>query len=142
MALDQRLSFVTLGVIDLARARAFCEQHGWVPRSRADDDVVFCQVGGLVVALRDRGRLAEDTAVADSGGWGGIALAHNVRSPDEVDVILQEVTRARGRILRDAAATFRGGYSGMFADLDGQPWEITHNPFWTLDDSGAMLLED
>ena len=142
MVLDQRLSFVTLGVIDLARARAFCEQHGWVPRSRADDGVVFCQVGGLVVALRDRGRLAKDTAVPDPGGWGGITPAHNVRSPDEADEILREVTRAGGRILRDAAATFRGGCSSMIADLDGQPWEFTHNPFWTLDDSGAMLLGD
>ena len=142
MALDQRLSFVTLGVIDLARARAFCEQHGWVPRSRADDDVVFFQVGGLVVALWDAGRLAEDTAVADPGCWGGIALAHNVRSPDEADEILREVTRVGGRVLRDAAATFWGGYSGMFADLDGHSWEVAHNPFWTIDDIGATLLED
>ena len=142
MALDRRLSLVTLGVIDLVRARSFYEQLGRVPRSRADDDVVFCQVGGLVVALWDRGRLAENTAVPDPGGWGGITLARNVRSPDEVDEILREVTGADGRVLRDAAATFCGGYSGVFADLDGHPWEVAHNPFWTIDDSGATLLED
>jgi catechol 2,3-dioxygenase-like lactoylglutathione lyase family enzyme len=137
---DQRLSLVTLGVRDLARSRAFYEALGWRSGAGPDDDVVFFQAGGMVVALWDRGRLAEDTVVEDTGGWGGVTLAYNTRSAAEVDAVLEEVRAAGGQILRTGAETFWGGYSGVFADPDGHPWEVAHNPGWTLRDDGSISL--
>ncbi|HET7044734.1 MAG TPA: VOC family protein [Gaiellaceae bacterium] len=138
--MDQRLSLVTLGVRDLARSRAFYEALGWRSGAGPDDDVVFFQAGGMVVALWDRGRLAEDTVVEDTGGWGGVTLAYNTRSAAEVDAVLEEVRAAGGTILRTGAETFWGGYSGVFADPDGHPWEVAHNPGWTLRDDGSISL--
>jgi hypothetical protein len=137
---EQRLSLITLGVADLARARAFYEALGWRTQSRPEDDVAFYQMPGLVVALWDRARLAEDTVVTDSGGWGGITLAHNVRSPEEVDAVLAEVERAGGTVKRPGAPTSWGGYSGVFTDPDGHAWEVAHNPFWTIHDDGSTTL--
>ena len=92
--MDQRLSLVTLGVADLARAKAFYEALGWRGQ-QPTDDVVFFQAGGMIVALWGREQLAEDSVVEDSGGWGGVTLAHNVRSPEEVDAVLAEAERRR-----------------------------------------------
>jgi hypothetical protein len=137
---EQRVSLVTLGVADLERARAFYEALGWRTGAEPGADVVFFQAGGLVVALWSRMSLAEDTAVVDGGGWGGITLAHNVRSPDEVDAVLAEAAQAGGTIPRSGGETFWGGYSGVFADPDGHAWEVAHNPGWTLDDDGSVRL--
>jgi len=138
--MEQRLSLVTLGVRDLGRARAFYEALGWRSGAEPGDDVVFFQCGGMVVALWDRARLAEDTVAEDAGGWGGITLAYNTRSPEEVDAVLAEAAAAGGTILRAGAATFWGGYSGVFADPDGHPWEVAHNPYWTLRADGSISL--
>jgi hypothetical protein len=138
--MEQRLSLVTLGVADLARARAFYEALGWRSGAGPGDDVVFFQAGGLIVGLWSRAELAEDSGVEDAGGWGGITLAHNVRSPEEVDRVLEEARAAGAEIRREGAATFWGGYSGLFADPDGHPWEIAHNPGWTLRDDGSIAL--
>jgi hypothetical protein len=138
---EQRLSLVTLGVDDLDRARAFYERLGW-RRGDDNDDVVFFQVGGLVLALWDRAALADDSAVEDSGGWGGVTLALNVRTPEEVDAVLEEAREAGAVIGRRGAETFWGGYSGVFVDPDGHPWEVAHNPFWTVTDDGRTLLRD
>ena len=138
--MEQRLSLITLGVTDLGRSRAFYERLGWTTGAAPADDVVFFKAGGIVVALWDRARLAEDSTVADSGGWGGITLAHNVRSPDEVDAVLAEAERAGGTIGRRGAPTFWGGYSGIFLDPDGHPWEIAHNPHWTFAADGSVDL--
>jgi uncharacterized protein len=137
---DQRVSVVTLGVADLQRARAFYEGLGWTSGAAPDDDVVFFQAGGLVVALWSRESLAEDSVVEDEGGWGGITLAHNVGSPDEVDAALAEANAAGGTIGRPGAPTFWGGYSGVFIDPDGHPWEVAHNPHWTLREDGSVEL--
>jgi predicted lactoylglutathione lyase len=138
--MEQRLSLVTLGVADVARARAFYEALGWVSGAAPADDVVFFQAGGMIVALWDRARLAEDTVVEDNGGWGGVTLAYNARSPVDVDAVIDEARRAGARIAREGAATFWGGYSGVFVDPDGHPWEVAHNPFWTIADDGSILL--
>ena len=138
--MEQRVSVITLGVRDLARARAFYEALGWSPSGAPDDDVSFFQAGGLVVALWDRARNAEDSTMTDGGGWGGVTLAHNVRSPAEVDAIIEEARRAGARIGREPAETFWGGYSGVFVDPEGHPWEVAHNPFWTVRDDGSVRL--
>ena len=131
---------MTLGVGDLARARAFYEALGWTTGAGPDDDVVFFQAGGLVVSLWSRESLAEDSAVEDTGGWGGITLAHNVGSPQEVDAVLAEAEAAGATIGRPGAETFWGGYSGAFLDPDGHPWEVAHNPHWRLGDDGSVQL--
>jgi catechol 2,3-dioxygenase-like lactoylglutathione lyase family enzyme len=137
---EQRVSLVTLGVSDLARARAFYEALGWRTGAGPDDDVVFFQAGPLVLALWGRAELAEDSTVEDGGGWGGITLAYNVGSPDEVDAVMDEARTAGARIGREPAATFWGGYSAVFLDPDGHPWEIAHNPHWTLGPDGSVSL--
>jgi predicted lactoylglutathione lyase len=138
--MDQRVSLVTLGVRDLGRVRAFYEALGWKTNAAADDDVVFFQAGCMIVALWGRDRLAEDTAVEDTGGWGGITLAYNTRSPEEVDAVIAEAEAAGGTILRPGAETFWGGYSGVFADPEGHAWEVAHNPHWAIGEDGSVSL--
>ncbi len=137
--MEQRLSLVTLGVADLDTARLFYESLGWTQTPRAEG-VVFFQAGCLVVGLWRRVDLAEDSGVEDAGGWGGVTLAHNVRSPAEVDAVIEEARAAGGRIAREPAETFWGGYSGVFVDPDGHPWEVAHNPYWTIADDGSVVL--
>src|SRR4051812_9327514 len=137
--MEQRISLITLGVADLGRAMNFYSAIGWEGTS-PDGDVAFFQAGGMIMALWSRAKLAEDSVMEDGGGWGGITLAHNVRSPAEVDAVLAEADAAGGRVLRAGAATFWGGYSGAFADVDGHPWEGAHNPHWTIGDDGSTRL--
>lgn len=137
--MEQRLSLVTLGVADTGRARSFYEALGWSGES-PDGDVVFFQAGGMIVGLWGRDDLATDSGVTDAGGWGGVTLAHNVTSPDEVDRVLAEARSAGARIARPGAPTEWGGYSGVFIDPDGHPWEVAHNPGWPIDDEGNTLL--
>jgi uncharacterized protein len=137
---EQRVSLITLGVRDLERARSFYEGLGWSAHPDENDDVVFFQAGGLVVALWDRGSLAADSAVNDAGGWGGVTLAYNVRAPEEVDEVIEEARAAGARIGRKPGETFWGGYSGVFVDPDGHPWEVAHNPGWTVNDDGTITL--
>ena len=121
---EQRLSLVTLGVRDLGRARAFYEALGWKSGAAPDDDVVFFRAGGTVLALWGRDQLAEDSGVEDSGGWGGVTLAHNVRSEERVEEVLAEAERAGGKVVKPAQPTSWGGYGGYFADPEGFLWEV------------------
>jgi uncharacterized protein len=136
---EQRLSLVTLGVQDVARARAFYEALGWEP-GWTDDDVVFFQAAGMIVALWGRGKLAGDSVVEDTGGWGGVTLAYVARSRAEVDEVLAQAEAAGATIGRPGAETFWGGYSGIFIDPDGHPWEVADNPNWTIADDGSTHL--
>lgn len=129
--MQPRISLVTLGVRDLGRARSFYEALGWEDARQPDDEIVFFQAGGMVLGLWTR-----------LGGHGapGIELAHNVRSPEEVDAVLAEAVAAGGTVVRPAAVMEWGGTSGAFADPDGYVWEVAHNPGWTLGDDGAISL--
>jgi uncharacterized protein len=136
---DQRVSLVTLGVRDVKRARTFYEALGW-KADWTDDDVVFFQAPGMIVALWSREKLAEDSGVDDGGGWGGVTPAYVARSREEVDVVLADAERAGARIARPGAETFWGGYSGVFVDPDGHPWEVADNPNWTVAEDGSVRL--
>ena len=138
--MEQRVSLVTLGVADTRRARQFYEALGWTGVS-PDGDVVFFQTGGSVLALWGRDKLAEDSRVEDRGGWGGVTLAYNVSSPEEVDDVLRQAESAGGTIGRPGAPTFWAGYSGIFIDLDGHPWEVAHNPGWRLASDGSVRID-
>ena len=94
----------------------------------------------MIVALWDRGRLAEDSGVEDGGGWGGVTLAHVVRTPAEVDAVVEEARSAGARVAHEPGATSWGGYSGVFVDPDGHPWEVAHNPHWALGEDGSVRL--
>ncbi|MCK0112285.1 VOC family protein [Ornithinimicrobium sp. F0845] len=139
--MDQRVSVVTLGVRDLDRAVAFYQAVGWEPAA-SPEGVVFFQAGGLVVALWDRAALEVDSCAEDSGGWGGVTLAYNVNSREEVDDVLDEAEAAGATIGRRGGGTFWGGYSGVFTDPEGHPWEVAHNPFWSVTEDGQTMLGD
>ena len=136
----QRVTVITLGVTDLERARGFYEALGWRTGAAPADDVAFFQAGEMVLALWDRAKLAEDSCVQDGGGWGGVTLAINVDSPARVDAVTEEARAAGATIGREPAETFWGGYSSVFVDPDGHPWEVAHNPHWTLTEDGAVTL--
>lgn len=125
------MSVVTLGVADLARARAFYEALGWTGAQQPDQEVCFFQAGGMVLAL---------WTALDGHGAPGIELAHNVRSPADVSAVLREAERAGGTIVRPAAAATWGGTTGAFADMDGYVWEVAHNPGWTIAPDGSVEI--
>jgi catechol 2,3-dioxygenase-like lactoylglutathione lyase family enzyme len=129
--MEQRISLVTLGVRDLARARAFYEALGWAGAHQPDDEVCFFQDAGMVFGLW--------TAL---GGYGapGIELAHNVRTADEVAAVLSEAERAGGTVVRPAGRADWGGTTGAFADPEGYVWEVAHNPGWTLQEDGTIRI--
>jgi catechol 2,3-dioxygenase-like lactoylglutathione lyase family enzyme len=138
--MEQRISLVTLGVADVARSRRFYEALGWRAGNDRDQDIAFFQAGPLVFSLWGRKQLADESGAEDGGGWGGVTLAHNVRSPEEVDAVLAEAERAGGRISKPAEAMFWGGYAGTFVDPDGHPWQVAHNPYWPLGADGSVSL--
>lgn len=142
--MEQRLSVVTLGVADLERSRRFYEEGlGW-HRGNRHKEVVFFQLPGAVLALFSRSALAADAGLppdtAEGGGFGGIALAYNARSREEVDAVMAEAEAGGARILKPAQDAFWGGYSGYFADPDGHPWEVAWNPEWEMDREGRVSL--
>lgn len=139
--MEQRLSLVTLGVADLERSLRFYEALGWKQGNEPGQGVVFFQTPGMIVALWTREQLAEDSGISsDTGGWGGITLAYNARSPEQVDSALEEARRAGATVVREGTETFWGGYSGLFHDPDGHAWEVAHNPGWTIAEDGSVSL--
>ena len=138
--MDQRISLITLGYQDRQRARDFYVALGWADPVEPDDEVVFFQAGGMVLALWDRDLLAADSGVQDAGGLGGVTLAYIVGSPEEVDDLLARAQAAGGSVPRPGGATFWCGYSGIFVDPEGHPWEVAHNPGWVLHKDGSVSL--
>jgi catechol 2,3-dioxygenase-like lactoylglutathione lyase family enzyme len=127
--MEPRISFITLGVADLERAARFYADGLGLPRLAAPPNAAFFDCGPLRLALYSRQLLAADAGVpADGWGFPGFTLAHNVRSPDEVDQLLDTVASAGGRIVRSAGRSSWGGYTGYFADPDGFLWEVAWNP--------------
>ncbi|MFA6139500.1 MAG: VOC family protein [Hyphomicrobium sp.] len=140
--MEPRLSLITLGVADIARARRFYEALGFTAARASQESVSFFPAGGVVLALFGRRALAEDAAVADSApGFSGIALAHNARSEADVDKALADAVGAGAKLIKPAGKTFWGGYAGYFADPDGHLWEVAHNPYFTLDAAGRVVLD-
>jgi len=141
--MDPRISVITLGVTDLARSRRFyVEGLGWKASSTSGENIVFIDAGGVVLGLYPRDLLAEDATLKPGTGFGGVTLAQNVGSKAEVDAALAAAVDAGASLLKPAADTFWGGYSGYFADPDGHPWEVAYNPFWQLDENGRVALPE
>lgn len=140
--MEQRISLVTLGVADLARSRAFYEHLGW--RGQQVEETVFFQAGCMALVLWGADKLADDAGLRASSGEGfrGVALAHNVRSRDDVDAVIAAAKSAGGEVTRPPGDTSYGGYAGYFTDPDGHAWEIAHNPGFALADDGSLTLPD
>lgn len=139
--MEPRISIVTLRVRDLARATAFYRAMGLEPGMEVEDDVTFFQMGGLLLALWPRDKLAEDAGLTDAGsGFAGTALAYNTRSESEVAQVLDAAARAGGSVVKPAARAFWGGIQGYFADTEGNLWEVAHNPDFPIDAEGRISL--
>jgi len=138
--MDQRVSVVTLGVGDVARARAFYTALGWEPALEPDGRVIFFQALGMVFALWKREDMEAETGVS-GGRPGGLMLAYNVASDDEVDELLAAAESAGGTVVSPARRMEWGGWSGSFADPDGHLWEVAHNQHWTVAQDGSVSLE-
>ena len=105
--------------------------------------VAFLHTSGAVLALYPRRDLAADANIPETGsGFGGIALAHNVRAKKEVDSVIAEAVKAGGSVLKAGHEADWGGYSGYFVDPDGYPWEVAWNPFFPMDADGSVQLPD
>lgn len=142
--MEPRIHVITLGVADVARARKFyCDGLGFSPAKGSNDHVVFMMAGGVVLALYGAQALADDAhlPLRTAGGFGGIALARNVREKGDVAAYLEQARAAGGTILKPAQDVFWGGHAGYFADPDGHAWEIAWNPHWTIAADGSITLE-
>lgn len=136
------MSMVTLGVADLARSKTFYEALGWRNTKASQPTVVFLQGDNIVLGLYGREPLADDAQVSSEGsGFKAVSLAINLPSNADVDRVHADAVAAGAANLKTPQNVFWGGYSGYFADPDGHMWEVAHNPFATLDDTGAMRLE-
>ena len=139
--MEQRITCITLGVADVAKARAFYEKLGWRAGKGGDANVAFFQLNGLVLGLFGKKDLAHDAGVARPGiGFGNVSIAHNVGSAAEVRKTITQAKRAGATILRKPSKAFWGGYTAYFADPDGHAWEAAYNPFWKLDSKGNVKL--
>ncbi len=127
-----RISMVTLGVRDLAKAVAFYQEGLGLPRMESPPEVAFFTLDGTWLGLYGREALAADATVPEAGsGFAGVALAHNVASEAEVDAVLAQAVAAGATLVKPGQKAPWGGYSGYFADPDGHLWEVAHNPhFW------------
>jgi uncharacterized protein len=138
--MEQRISLVTLGVSDYPRAKGFYEALGW-SATMDIQETAFFQANGSILVLWSREKLADDMGIADDGAvWGGIALAHNVASRDQVHEVIEQARSNGAEIAREPSETFYGGYAAVFRDLDGHVWEVAHNPGFGLDGDGNVVL--
>ncbi len=129
--MDQRLSFVTLAVADLAATRRFyLDGLGWRAEFEADDVLMIRVADRVILSLwSEAGFEAEVGPIRRGTGLAPITLAHNVPTREAVDAVLDDARRAGARDVRDALDREWGGYSGYFADPDGFSWEVAWNPY-------------
>lgn len=132
--MEPRISMISLGVSDLARAIRFYRDGLGLPKRDGPEDIAFFETRGTWLTLYSREALAEDATVpADGSGFRGFTLSHNVASTDEVDRTLQQAVDAGATLVKPGQEVFWGGYSGYFADPDGFLWEVAWNPQFTIE---------
>lgn len=137
----QRVTLITLGVVDLDRSKAFYGAMGWIPTSEVEGQVVFYQLNGMALGFFGLEPLAKDQGRPDAAlGTGAITLAQNFSTEAEVDAAFKLAIKSGAQQLKAPEKVFWGGYSGYYADPDGHVWEVAMNPFWALDDDGALTL--
>lgn len=136
--MEQRVSLLTLGVVDMALSAAFYRAMGW-QEVESPDGVIAFDLIGQTLGLYPREKLAEDLGLPEGSlGHGAMTLSYNVREKEDVATVLAAAKAAGGRVLKEAADVFWGGHHGYFADPDGHIWEVAHNPFSPLSEDGAF----
>lgn len=139
----QRVTLITLGVADLAAARAFYARLGWKEHAQSQEAVAFFQINGMVFGLFGRDDLATDQGRKGAVlGTGAITLAQNFATEAEVDAAFAAALTAGATALKTPEKVFWGGYSGYWADPDGHVWEVAMNPFWPLEADGSLHLPE
>lgn len=130
--MEPRITLLTLGIDDLNRSLTFYRDGLGLPTEGITQDVVFFKLQGAWLSLYERASLAADIGLGPRvDGFAGFTIAHNVRTPEDVDTLLKRAKRAGATIPKQAREMHWGGYVGFFADPDGHVWEITWNPhFW------------
>lgn len=138
--MDQRLTFITLGVSDLEQSKAFYEKIlGWTPL-KEQEGTTFYKLNGIIFSLFPSQELAKDAGVSGEGmGFRHFSLAHNLGSKEEVDHLFEGFGKKGVAIIKPPEKVFWGGYSGYIADPDGNLWEIAFNPFLEMDEEGNVL---
>ncbi len=135
--MQQQISCVTLGIADLARSRRFyAEGFGWKPVFQ-NQDVVFCQMNGLMLGTWLTRELEGDMR-RNLARPGAFSIAHNVPSKDAVQPVIDRLAQFGGKILRPADAPPHGGFRGYIADPDDHAWEIAWNPAWPISPEGYV----
>lgn len=139
----QRVSLITLGVADLAAARAFYGRLGWVEHAQSQPTVAFFQMHGALLGLFPLEELAKDQGRPGAKlGVGAVTLAQNYPTEAEVDAAYAAALAAGGDAVKAPEKVFWGGYSGYWADPDGHIWEVAMNPFWPLAEDGSLTLPE
>ena len=139
----QRVTLITLGVADLAAARAFYARLGWREHKASQPEVAFYQMRGAVLGLFGRAALAEDQGRPGAVlGGGALTLAQNFATEAQVDAAYAAALAAGGTALKPPQKVFWGGYSGYWADPDGHVWELAMNPYWPLAADGSLTLPE
>ncbi len=145
--MEPRISIVTLGVEDLERSyRFYHDGLGFPTSGQPEKGIIFFQTGGVCLALYPFDKLAEDISENlvlqhPAGSFSGVTLAHNTRSREEVDAVLEQAKQAGGAIIKSAQDVFWGGYSGYFSDPDGHIWEVAYADFWQFHEDGRLVIE-
>ena len=138
--MQQQIAIITLGIADLARSRRFyVDGFGWKP-AFANDEIIFYQMNGFVLGTLSKAALEKDMNRTGLLSPGAFSLAHNVRSQEEVDDVMQSLLAAGGTLLRAADAPPHGGFRGYVADPDDHAWEVAWNPDWTIDEQGMVTI--
>ena len=137
-----RLNIVTLGVADLQRSRQFyADAFGWTPANGSDENIVFLNHGGIILALYPMEGLAEDAGIpVERSGFSGVTLAINTETREELDTLYEKTLASGAKSLIAPRDTFWGGYDCYFADPDDHPWEIAWAPLWEFDEQGSLKM--
>lgn len=142
--MEPRISIITLGVKDINRSlRFYRDGLGFTTKAKEGEPIAFFQTAGTRLALYPLDKLAEDISSdvhPSKGGFGGITLAHNVRTKEEVAQVLALAEKAGGKIAKPAQDTFWDGHSGYFTDPNGYYWEVAWGPMFTFDEHGALII--
>ena len=140
--LRANISFVTLGVTDLARSRAFYVAMGLEEHASSNEHVAFFEMNGQLFALFPIDSLARDVGrpAGDPGQGVTTSFSQNVPHEADIDRLLARAQVCGGTILKQASAPPWGGVRGYFADPDGFVWEIAWNPKTRIDEAGRVHL--
>ncbi|WP_341300828.1 VOC family protein [Lysinibacillus sp. FSL H8-0500] len=144
-----RLNLITLGVKDIVESLAFYREGlGFdvvVYGKDTDPDVIFFNNKGTKVSLFPIERLVKDIDEANPPeihtGFGGITLAYNGKSKEEVDQVFELAKKAGAKIVKAPEIAFWGGYSGYFQDPSGYYWEVAYGEMWQFDENDMLIIK-